>query len=1582
MFKKIRNAKAARLINALNAFNEEIYLEKIGAETLSENALVHFIKHGNEYGISPNSNFDMMHYLSTYPDVKNNGINGLYHYISRGFYEDRRPMENTNFFFWWSKLSPGKRGLLKNLRILLDCFIIFKSKTFDSIYYCDMYPDVAHKVQSRFMWKFRDSAFAPLRFLSKALTSPISHYVKCGAYEGRQPSRTFDTRYYINRYSDVRLSKMNPYAHFVKFGQKEGRACLDCDNPLGGKNPDCSFADQFINQKSIDVSTTKTTVVVAIDENMPLGDNRLNSILNQKNAEFEVFLAVKNPLSKKDCSYLAKLKDENPVIRNIFAEDNLNIALEKISCEMTGNFFIINCSETVYSEDFIFQSVSAFKDDSIMAIKATDASCDKMTYSNKLIADGISFVENDKAISSYTFRNLRKTSFFQNDISTSFGRLTFILENALGGAYGEVSAENTLISSIADITAQEKELDIKKHFHLLSLMHNIYHISGADLRILYENFRTKYLAETSCSICEFKELYNITDIFEKGQIPTVMISILAFTHGGGEIMPIRIANYLKKIGVNVIVHNYGYDEDEPKVRDMLDSSITVITTKQADELAAYLRLLNIDVVNSHHVNNQMLLGEIYHSNPYIKSRVSHVATQHGMFEAFDKKTFEYIAQFLDTNVNRWTYVADKNLVPFKKLDNFDQNMFVKTSNGVESSIDESINRKSIGLSEKSFVLCLASRAIEEKGWKEAINAVSLARKSTGKDIVLILVGAGPIYDELKDNVPDYIKLIGFSNKVQSYYALSDMTILPSFYKSESAPLTIIESLVAGTPVIASDIGEIRSMIEHKGTFAGECFTLENWKVNVNKLAGIIASFAQSKEKYDSAKKAAEQHGNRFHMKNVAKEYMDVYESCLKYDRVSIREAEKTKKSISLLESSHNPWESTLVSIIVPCYNHDKYLKERLDSIYNQTYKNYEVILMDDCSKDNSRKILSEYAQRYKDKTTLLFNEENSGGVFKQWSKGIRAAKGRICWIAESDDYCDWDFIEKLLPSFDDGKVKLAYSKYVFVDENGEPLKNFTFDNYTSHVGNQKWHLPYCNDAETEVNQNLGIINSIPNVSAVLFVNPNANPILDDTEWLSMRLCGDWMFYLNIIRGGKVCYTPETNNYYRIHSSSTSKAVQSTENYYKERAKIVKIAAGLYNLEDRIIQKHGKILKAEYDYMSVKPDKSFEDLFNVEELIDFNNAQKELRKATSFDEATDNTDCTKPVLLATAIKLEATADTFEIKMRDVGENTGNMMFVNALKNQLDVKKCDFYHHTLFQDKTDVSCVIPSANFIICGDAIEDDGIKFLENTEFPITLAGLGAQASARYNTPKTLVNALNPEKIKFFKMAAERAVTLGIRGEFTAECLEIMGIKNYRIIGCPSFYSHMDGVLPEIKNPTAEKTIVSVTSGSSFETELAKFGYANNSDWVIQMTTELPFMETGEIKYSQQNITSSFPGLNFDESMLAYMKEHRKIFFDINEWNSYLENGGFTFAYGSRFHGNMNAFNHGIPTLWIVHDNRTKELTETLHLPHITFHEFISINSMEQLMERCNYEDTIKNYPKLLDNYKQFLKENGLKLKK
>ncbi|WP_008293735.1 glycosyltransferase family 2 protein [Congregibacter litoralis] len=76
--------------------------------------------------------------------------------------------------------------------------------------------------------------------------------------------------------------------------------------------------------------------------------------------------------------------------------------------------------------------------------------------------------------------------------------------------------------------------------------------------------------------------------------------------------------------------------------------------------------------------------------------------------------------------------------------------------------------------------------------------------------------------------------------------------------------------------------------------------------------------------------------------------------------------------------------SPLVSVIVPAYNHEQYLGQRLECIYDQTYPNVEVILLDDCSSDGSADVLRDWAGRYPEKTRLQLNETNSGSPFGQW----------------------------------------------------------------------------------------------------------------------------------------------------------------------------------------------------------------------------------------------------------------------------------------------------------------------------------------------------------------------------------------------------------------------------------------------------------------------------------------------------------------------------------------------------------------------------------------------------------------------
>ena len=291
-----------------------------------------------------------------------------------------------------------------------------------------------------------------------------------------------------------------------------------------------------------------------------------------------------------------------------------------------------------------------------------------------------------------------------------------------------------------------------------------------------------------------------------------------------------------------------------------------------------------------------------------------------------------------------------------------------------------------------------------------------------------------------------------------------------------------------------------------------------------------------------------------------------------------------------------------ISVIVPNYNHDRFLRRRLSSIYGQTYKNIEVILLDDCSSDRSRSVLDQYATAYPEITRTLYNDRNSGSPFRQWAKGIKAATGDLVWVAESDDFCDERFLEVLVRCFDDEMVMLAYSKCVFVDRNGVPMR----DEFKIHLSDlecaEKWNASYVEAAHNEVRCALGIKNTIPNASGVLFRRPIDMALLDDESWLSMVAAGDWMFYLQLIRGGKIAYSTGTTNFFRRHEDNAAEATYKKEVFYREVGMASKAVATLYDVPMAVFEQCQMSFRKLYEYHVGGNDEEFSVWYNYESVL--------------------------------------------------------------------------------------------------------------------------------------------------------------------------------------------------------------------------------------------------------------------------------------------------------------------------------------------------------------------------------------------
>lgn len=271
----------------------------------------------------------------------------------------------------------------------------------------------------------------------------------------------------------------------------------------------------------------------------------------------------------------------------------------------------------------------------------------------------------------------------------------------------------------------------------------------------------------------------------------------------------------------------------------------------------------------------------------------------------------------------------------------------------------------------------------------------------------------------------------------------------------------------------------------------------------------------------------------------------------------------------------------LVTVIVPNYNHSAFLRERLDSIYAQTYTNIQVILLDDLSSDDSRAILTEYAERYPDTTQCAFNEVNSGGVFNQWKKGLSLARGELIWIAESDDYCTANFLAENVHNFSNEAVMLSYARSVFVT--GTPAREvWSTEEYLSFLGFDFWQQAFTKSAHWLVNNCFALKNIVPNVSSAVFRNPRDLALMDDKAWTGLKVCGDWVFYLNLVRGGLVAYTPAATNYYRQHDNNTSVKAQSTDLYYREYEYVASQLVGLYDVKPAMLERLRDDLRSQWE----------------------------------------------------------------------------------------------------------------------------------------------------------------------------------------------------------------------------------------------------------------------------------------------------------------------------------------------------------------------------------------------------------------
>lgn len=272
------------------------------------------------------------------------------------------------------------------------------------------------------------------------------------------------------------------------------------------------------------------------------------------------------------------------------------------------------------------------------------------------------------------------------------------------------------------------------------------------------------------------------------------------------------------------------------------------------------------------------------------------------------------------------------------------------------------------------------------------------------------------------------------------------------------------------------------------------------------------------------------------------------------------------KKLNIYKEKVKPFSGTAkrVSVVVPNYNYERFITERIDSILRQSYPIYELIILDDCSTDNSAKIIQDKLATIKDiKTKFVPNAKNSGSVFSQWQKGMNLASGDYVWIAEADDSSDPKFLETAMAGFDNPNypnVIISYTDSMRMDDD-----NIILEQHTRPTIHQEGS--YIVSGQKEIERCFAVSNTIFNVSGVVWRKGNYDEFFEEAK--KFVVAGDWYIYYKLMELGGIAYDNHPLNYFRKHKGSVSDTVKD-DTEYQEIRRIQDEIAQKYPLSNRIL----------------------------------------------------------------------------------------------------------------------------------------------------------------------------------------------------------------------------------------------------------------------------------------------------------------------------------------------------------------------------------------------------------------------------
>ncbi len=548
--------------------------------------------------------------------------------------------------------------------------------------------------------------------------------------------------------------------------------------------------------------------------------------------------------------------------------------------------------------------------------------------------------------------------------------------------------------------------------------------------------------------------------------------------------------FLKEFGYKVIHPNQIYfnASKDNIARDVLlnlDPKIVYLNTIVNLEYAREAKKLNIPVIL--HVHELKEVFSIYLN----KKEIEEVKNLGDIFIVPSLAVRDYLISI--------GCLAEK-IVVLNEIIDIDEIIEKKTEN-----INEVVSE--IGKKDGQILVSASGTLTKRKGPDLFFEAYMILKKKYPGRFRFFWLGNAPGNPELffKDKQEEDFLFLGEKKNPYPFINESDIFVLPS--REDPFPLVVLEAIAMGKPVVVfKESGGAKDAIKNCGVLAE--------KIDAVALAEKIEYLSNSPDLRQKMSKIAEKEALKYDSKILCKRAHSII------SKFFDKKVYKIDKNIKIKGK---------VSVIVPSFNYAELISQALDSIISQTYKNWEIIVVDDNSTDNSVDVINNYIKRYPEKIKLIVKNKEDKGLGSSYDIGVKASSGEYIAFLEADDIWLKDNLEKRM------KVFANYKEVVCVFGNAKIF------------GEER----AVKNREKDVIFHFKGIN-LPKQSPFLFGNLIKKKILvrtfsatvvrkdalKDIEFSNnFYIWFDWWFHTQLSSKGKYFYIPEKNTLWRVHGDN-------------------------------------------------------------------------------------------------------------------------------------------------------------------------------------------------------------------------------------------------------------------------------------------------------------------------------------------------------------------------------------------------------------------------------------------------------------